>query len=172
MHDDVWPWDDPPANEESIGGVSAAWPPKGAEAKALRAGIAPHPFEAAEWASGFACTRLVERDGAGEDCGLPSYDPIHRASDASPFEPPITEPVGLAPITAAVAAAAQAKYAEAHPGPVPEIDWAGFAATEARRWLAEAKLAEIRGLLEGARFIRTSGFGRQLAAILNDERTP
>ena len=33
--------------------------------------LTDHEFEAFDGATGRACTRMVERDGYGEDCGLP-----------------------------------------------------------------------------------------------------
>lgn len=36
-----------------------------------------HEFEAFDGASGYVCTRMILRDGYGEDCGLPASDPVH-----------------------------------------------------------------------------------------------
>jgi hypothetical protein len=54
------------------------------EAEELREGLTPHPF--LDGYSGMACVHMVERDGSGEDCGLPADDAIHHvAAEADPF---------------------------------------------------------------------------------------
>lgn len=58
--------------------MSAAWPPPETERARLREGVGPHPFNSGNAGyAHFACTLMVERDGSGEDCGLPADDLIH-----------------------------------------------------------------------------------------------